>query len=53
MKLIIAHLLNDAFEPARTEPNDLGVLRITIAEVHSACTQSPIALRGLPTQRRR
>lgn len=44
MKLIIAHLPHDAFEPARTELNDLGVLRITIAEVHSACTQSPIAL---------
>ncbi len=45
MKLIIAHLPNDAFDPVRTELNELGVLRVTISEVHSACTETPITLR--------
>lgn len=36
MKLIGAHLPNDAFEPVKTELLDVGVLRITISEVHSS-----------------
>ena len=34
MKLIIAHLPNDAFSPVRTALIDLGVLRVTVSEVH-------------------
>jgi nitrogen regulatory protein PII len=45
MKLIIAHLPNDAFSPARTALNDLGVLRVTVSEVHTASSQSAITLR--------
>ena len=45
MKLIIAHLPNDAFSPVRTELMDLGVLRMTVSEVHTATLQSAITLR--------
>ena len=45
MKLIIAHLPNDAFEPARTELADLGVSRITISEVHSTSMLPAVTLR--------
>jgi len=45
MKLIIAHVPNDAFEPVRAELIDLGVLRMTVAEVHSTSARSAIALR--------
>jgi len=45
MKLIIAHLPNDAFEPVRSELLDLGVLRITISEVHSSDPLSAMTLR--------
>lgn len=45
MKLIIAHLPHDAFESVRTELVDLGVLRMTISEVHSANGHSAITLR--------
>ena len=43
--LIIAHLPNHAFEPARTELADLGVLRITISEVHSTSMLPAVTLR--------
>lgn len=36
MKLIVAHLPNDAFESVRTGLLDLGVLRMTISQVHSS-----------------
>ena len=45
MKLIIAHVPNDAFEPVRAELIDLGVLRMTVSEVHSTSARSAIALR--------
>ena len=45
MKLIIAHLPNDAFSPVRTELSDLGVLRVTVSEVHTASPRSAITLR--------
>ena len=45
MKMIIAHLPNGTFEAARTELNDLGVLRITMSEVHSTSAQPAITLR--------
>jgi len=45
MKLIIANLPNDAFSPVRTALNDLGVLRVTVSEVHTASSQSAITLR--------
>ncbi len=35
MKLIIAHVPNDAWESVRTDLLDLGVLRTTLSEVHS------------------
>lgn len=44
MKLIIAHLPNDALESVRTELLDLGVLRITISQVHSSGPQSAMTL---------
>jgi len=34
MKLIVARLPNDAFSPVRTALIDLGVLRVTVSEVH-------------------
>ncbi len=42
MKLIIAHVPNDAFEPVRTELTDLGVLRIAMSEVHSTSAEPAI-----------
>ena len=45
MKLIIAHLPTDVFEPVRMHLGDLGVLRLTISEVHVASGQSTITLR--------
>ena len=45
MKLIIAHVPNDAFQQVRAELIDLGVLRMTVAEVHSTSARSAIALR--------
>jgi nitrogen regulatory protein PII len=45
MKLIIAHLPNDAFSPVRADLIDLGVLRVTVSEVHTASPQSAITLR--------
>jgi len=45
MKLIIAHVPNNAFEPVRAELIDLGVLRMTVSEVHSTSARSAIALR--------
>ncbi len=45
MKLIIAHLPNDALESVRTELFDLGVLRTTISEVHSSGPRSAKTLR--------
>ncbi len=33
MKMIIAHLPNDAFSPVRSALSDLGVLRVTVSEV--------------------
>lgn len=45
MKLIIAHLPDDALEPVRSELLDLGVHRTTISEVHSSGTQSAMTLR--------
>lgn len=45
MKLIIAHLPNQAFEPVRNELLDLGVSRMTISEVHSSGPQSEVTLR--------
>ena len=45
MKLIIAHVPNDAFEPLRAELIDLGVLRMTVSEVHSTSARSATALR--------
>ncbi len=36
MKLIIAHLPNDAFPAVGTALSDLGVLRVTVSEVHTA-----------------
>lgn len=45
MKLIIAHIPNDAFEPVRAELLDLGVLRMTISVVHSSGPQSARTLR--------
>ncbi len=45
MKLIIAHVPNDAFEPVRTELTDLGVLRIATSEVHSTSAEPAITLR--------
>ena len=45
MKLIVAHLPNDAFSPVRTALTDLGVLRVTVSEVHTASSQSAITLR--------
>jgi len=52
MKLIIAHLPNDAFSPVQTALTDLGVLRVTVSEVHTASSQSAITLhyRGAPLQ---
>ncbi|MCA1678574.1 MAG: P-II family nitrogen regulator [Actinobacteria bacterium] len=44
MKLIVASLPNDAFEPVRTELLDLGVLRITISEVHRSDPLSVMTL---------
>jgi len=46
MKLIIAHLPNDAFESVRTELLDLGVPRMTVTEVHSSGPQSATMLRS-------
>jgi nitrogen regulatory protein PII len=40
MKLIIAHIPNDAFDAVRAELLDLGVLRVTISEVHSSGPRS-------------
>lgn len=45
MKLVIAYVPNDAFEPVRAELIDLGVLRMTVSEVHSTSARSAIALR--------
>jgi len=45
MKLVIAYVPNDAFEPVRAEMIDLGVLRMTVSEVHSTSARSAIALR--------
>ncbi|MCA1681282.1 MAG: P-II family nitrogen regulator [Actinobacteria bacterium] len=45
MKLIVAHVPNEAFEPVRAELIDLGVLRMTVSEVHSTSARSAIALR--------
>ena len=45
MKLIIAHLPNDALEALRTKLFDLGVLRTTISEVHSSGPRSARTLR--------
>lgn len=45
MKLIIAHLPNDAFSSVRADLMDLGVLRVTVSEVHTASPQSAITLR--------
>lgn len=45
MKLIIAHVPNDVFEPVRTELTDLGVFRMAISEVHSTSARSTITLR--------
>jgi len=45
MKMIIAHLPNDALEAVRAELIDLGVLGMTVSEVHSASPQSAITLR--------
>jgi len=44
MKLIIAHLPKDAFEPVRVELLDLGVHKTTISEVHSCGPQAPVTL---------
>ncbi len=56
MKLIIAHLPHDALESVRTELLDLGVQKITIAQVHSSGPQSGETLRyrgaALPTHAR-
>jgi len=45
MKLLIAHLPADAFVSARTELADLGVLRVTVSEVHSTSARPTITLR--------
>lgn len=52
MKLITAHLPNDACEPARTKLAVLGVLRMTTSEVHSTGALPAIMLRyhGAPLQ---
>lgn len=45
MKLIIAHLPDDALDSVRTELLDIGVPSITTAQVHSSATESLTALR--------
>ncbi len=45
MKLVIAHLPHDAFASVRDELLDLGVLRMTVNQVHSASPQSAMTLR--------
>ncbi len=44
MKLIMAHLPNDAFERARTQLADLGVLRLTVSEVRSTSALPAVTL---------
>jgi len=44
VKLIIAHLPNDALEPVRTELIDLGVLSMRISASHSTSAQQAITL---------
>jgi len=43
--MIIAHLQHDVFETVRSELSDLGVRRVTIAQVHSTSPQAPVTLR--------
>lgn len=45
MKLIIAHLPDDAFASVRSELLDIGVFRMTISQVHSSGSQSTMTLR--------
>jgi len=45
VKLIMAHLPNDAFERARTQLADLGVLRLTVSEVRSTSALPAVTLR--------
>ena len=45
MKLIIANLPNDAFSSVRTALSDLGVLRVTVSEVHTASLRTETTLR--------
>lgn len=45
MKMIVAHLPNNAFETLRTELGDLGVLRMTIAQVYGTSPRPPVTLR--------
>lgn len=45
MKLIIANLPNDAFAPVRTALSDIGVLRVTVSEVHTTSSQPATTLR--------
>lgn len=44
MKLIIAHLANDAFDAVRCELRDLGVHTTTISEIHTSSPQTAMAL---------
>jgi nitrogen regulatory protein PII len=50
MKLIITHLPTEACMAARTELADLGILRLTMCEVHSTSTLPAVTLhyRGAP-----
>jgi len=45
VKLIMAHLPDDAFESARTQLADLGVLRLTVSEVRSTSALPAVTLR--------
>lgn len=45
MKMIIAHLPNDAIETIRTELDGLGVPRMALAEVFSTSPRPPLTLR--------
>ncbi len=54
MKMMTAHLPDEAFEAVGAELVDLGVLGITVSEVRSASPQSAITLRyrGAPLDSR-
>ena len=45
MRLIMAHLPTNAFERARTQLADLGVLRLTVSEVRGTSALPAVTLR--------